>query len=228
MDQRFSISRIVLAVFHKSMLMKDSFNIAVEIKNSLNDIFINSPMMLPGVAAPPEIPRVVFKNENGLELQVAQNVTSLQLNILSEDPSDKILYGFQGIGSKVIDLVNEKFECGITRIGFVLIGNFSLETKASEFVKDTYLQDFNESLFGNEVHWLTRPVLGGEMINRWVRIKSIADPNGVSGKYLEITIDSNTMLENERAVSGDFAKDYLKMCVNDLHDNFNAITKINL
>lgn len=225
MDQRFGILRIVLAVFHRSMLMKDGFSIALAIKKRLDTTFKTSPMILPG-DAPPEIPRVVFKSKDGLILQVAQNISSLQLDIPGEILPNKILYEFQAIGNEVIALVNEDFECGIARIGVVLVGNLILETSGAEFIKDTYFRGFDETLFGNEVHWLTHPVLGEEMINRWVRIKSDSNINGDPNKFVEIMIDSNTMNKDERTMSGDYAKDYLKMCIDDMHDNFDAIIKI--
>lgn len=226
MDQRFSIKHIILAVFHKSMLVKDSFNLALAVKKRLDTTFITSPIILPGDGAPPDIPRVIFKAENGMGLHVMQNAT--QLDIRGEGLTEKTLYEFLSIGNEVVSLVSEDFECEIARIGIVLVGNLALETTGAEFIKETYLKGYDEQLFGSEVHWLTNPVMGSEKINRWVRIKSDADLNGDANRFVQITIDSNIMHMPERTVSGDLARDYIKMWIDDLHDNFSAIAKINL
>lgn len=226
MDKRFGITHIVLAVFHKSELLKDSFDLALAIKNKIGTTFNTSPIILPGDGAPPEIPRVIFKSGNGIALTVSQKVTSLQLDVLAVASPDKILYDFLGIGNDVISLVVEDFESEIARLGVVLVGNLTLETTGAEFVKETYLKCCDEPLFGSEAHWLTHPVLGSENVNRWVRIKADTDLDGVSNKFVEIIIDSNTMYKPEHTVSRDNARHYIKMCFDDLHNNFDAIAKL--
>lgn len=227
MDKRFSVKHIVMAIFHKSDLNKDGFNLALAISKKMEATFSSSsPTIIPGKGAPPEIPRVIYKSANGIKLTVSQKITSLQLDVLEKILPDKILCDFVNIGNEAISLVVEDFASEISRIGVVLIGKLDLEGTGAEFIRETYLKGYSEELFGSEVHWLTYPVLSGEKINRWVRIKSDS-LEGTANKFVDITIDSNIMHELERTVSGDYARDYLKMVINDILDNFNAITKIN-
>lgn len=214
----------MLAVFHKSLLMKDSFSLAVAIKSRLGATFNTSPIILPGDGAPPQIPKVIFKSENGIGLHVTQ--ISTQLDISGESLTHEVLYEFLGIGNEVIDLVNKDFDCEVARIGVVLVGNLTLESSGAEFIKETYFKGFDEQLYGTEAHWLTRPMFGDENVNQWVRIKSDSNISGDANNFVEITIDSNIIQNLERTVSGDYAKDYLKACVDNMFEDFNTITKI--
>jgi len=180
------VSHIVLAVFHKSDLVKDGFNLALAISKKMEATFNSiSPTIIPGDGAPPEIPRVIFKSKNGITLTASLKATNLQLDVLGDNLPEKILYDFVNTGNDVISLVLEDFGCEISRIGVVVVGNLALDDTGADFIKETYLKDYSEPLFGSEVHWLTHPVLG-EKINRWVRIKSDSDLNGNANKFVEM------------------------------------------
>lgn len=228
MDKRLSMKHLVLAVFHKLPLVKENFELAFATNKRMGAIFNVSPIIIPtGDKAPPEIPKVIFKTEKGKAITVSQIVTNIQIDVLDtpgENPSENILSEFLEIGNEAISLVVEDFECGISRIGVVLVGNLELDTTGAEFIKETYLKGYDEQLFGSEVHWLTQPSLDGEKINRWVRVKSDSE-NGVANKFIEVIIDSNIMHEPERTVSIKDARDFFKTCINDINDNFNAIIK---
>lgn len=224
MNQEFSIKHIILAVFHKATVTKDSFNLALAINKRMGAIFNASPIMIPGDNTPSEIPRVIFKSEKGININVSQIVTNIQIDVLEENSPENILSGFLATGNEVISLVDEDFECGIARIGVLLIGELAIKTNGADFIKENYLKGYDEPVFASEVHWLTHPTISDEKINRWVRIKS--DVNGMVSESLEITIDCNIIHEEERIVSGEFARNYLKTCVEDIHDNFEVIVKI--
>ncbi|MFZ3102311.1 MAG: hypothetical protein WA113_08990 [Desulfitobacteriaceae bacterium] len=218
-------TRLVLSLFHQENTALNSLDVAVAIRKNLGDIFTRNPIILPD-NAPPEIPRVIFQSEDGFAVSVSQSRTDFTYESKSETHYDHALGQFVSVANKLTSAVLSGFGIGVNRIAFILFSRLNLSDNGVRFIQDLYLnRDKLQDISGAETHWLVYPIISGEEINRWVRVKSVANEQGVSENSVDVFVDSNTKVNLERNYTLEEAVCFIESCCKDLRTNMYGILR---
>lgn len=219
-------TRLVLSLFHQeNTAVLNSLDVAFAIRTNLGDIFTRNPIILPD-NAPPEIPRVIFQSEDGFTVSVSQSRTDFTYELKVETLYDQTLGQFVSVANKLTSAVLSGFGIGINRIAFILFSRLNLSGNGVQFIQDLYLnKDKLQDISGAETHWLVNPMLSGEAINRWVRVKSVANEQGVSENSVDVFIDTNTKVNPGRNYTLEEAGSFIENCYQDLRTNMYDILR---
>lgn len=220
-------TRLVLSLFHQANATLNSLDVAVAIRTNLADIFTRNPIILPD-NGPPEIPRVIFQSEDGFTVAVSQSRTdfTFELKLETLTQYDYALEQFVSVAKKLTTAVLSGFGIDINRIAFLLFFRLSLSDNGVQFIQDLYLnKDKLPDISGAETHWLVCPIISGEEINRWVRVKSVADEQGISESSVDVFVDTNTKVNPERKYTLEEAVCFLESCCKDLQTNMYGILR---
>lgn len=218
-------TRLVLSLFHHENTALNSLDVAVAIRTNLGDIFTRNPIILPD-NAPPEIPRVIFQSEDGFTVSVSQSRTDFTFELKSETHCDHALEQFVSVANKLTSAVLSGFGISINRIAFMLFSRLNLSDNGVEFIQDLYLnRDKLQDISGAETHWLVCPIISGEEINRWVRVKSVSNEQGVSENSVDVLVDTNTKVNPERNYTLEEAACFIESCYQDLRSNMYDILR---
>lgn len=189
-------------LFLRSIDMSKKLKLAEDVISASANLLDADPVLLPiPEDAPPEFPRLMFRNEAGtVSLNLSLSRADFVMRYKPDPPAFSNQEIFEQYISSLISIVRpivDNYKASLKRIGFILDLFSPLQKSSNVLIKDTFLRgDYFDNAHVIELNTLHRLELVHFQANRWLRLKSSrskSDPR--DDLAIQILLDMNTVPE---------------------------------
>ena len=198
------ITSIQLALFSPGIDLSNKVDLLAKMKKNAGEYLNGDPIMLPiPVDAPPEIPRLVLKDEKGnIGLNISANKIDFFIHPTAEKGKIPEVYSdligeLEAIYKNILNALYGSTELAINRIGFVVRGESEIQ-EAGKQLKEKYLSTkFAKTKWQKiDLGLLKKDNIDKKISNIWFRVSSDMKKNGDGNKNKTVIIfDINTLAQ---------------------------------
>ena len=189
-------------LFLRSIDMSKKLKLAQDVISASANLLDADPVLLPiPEDAPPEFPRLIFRNESGnVSLSLSLNRADFGVRYEADGPAFSDQEIFEQYVSSLIAVIGPiaaSYNASFKRIGFVLDLFSRLQKSSNILIKDTFLKgDYFDNAYQIELNTLHRLTLVNFQANRWLRLKSLRSKSDPSDDLaVQVLLDINTIPE---------------------------------
>jgi len=202
MELDLRLQRLRTALFLRSIDMSRKLGLAQDVISAAANLLDADPVLLPiPDDAPPEFPRVIFKNEDG---NVSFSLSLNRADFSIQYKADGSVFSDQGVFEQyvsslmsVILPIVESHKASFKRIGLIFDLLSGLQKSSNILIKDVFLQgDYFDDAYRIELSTLHRLQLVNFEVNRWLRVKSLRSKSDPADDFtMQVLLDMNTVPE---------------------------------
>jgi len=189
-------------LFLRSIDMSKKLKLAQDVISASANLLDADPLLLPiPEDAPPEFPRLIFRNESGnVSFNLSLSRADFSMQYKADGPAFSDQEVFEQYVSSLISVIGpmvESYNTAFKRIGFVLDLFSRLQKSSNILIKDTFLKgDYSDNAYQMELNTLHQLTLVNFQVNRWLRLKSLRSKSDPSDDLaVQVLLDINTIPE---------------------------------
>ena len=212
-DSPFFTVSLSAVLFYPQVQLENTLSLAQQFVVATGGIFEPNPTILPQQPnLPPEVPFLIFKSSpEAYQCEISRARVSFhyQDRANRREPFDVCQSRWRGSLDAVLQAVAEGIPGQPHRLGFVVKLLAEVEEDGAAFLSRKFMGggwDGSEELQAHALHKVT---LGGRLINRWVRLRSVRVANAAfPNRHLLAELDLNTLQEQAAPIRGQAVSDF--------------------
>jgi len=211
-----------LALFSPGINFSDKIDLLAKIKKNAGKYLSGDPIMLPAIAnAPPEIPRIILKDEKGnISLNISANKIDLFIRPVDEEGKIPEVYTdligeLETIYKNILNALYGSTELIVHRIGLIVVGESEIQG-ANKQIEERYLSvKFAKTKWQKiNLGLLKKGNIDKKSSNIWFRINSGMKKDDDENKNKAMIIfDTNTVAQKNYIFKSINVLNYVKQAI---------------